>query len=233
MTLLPAANKIVYRPGRMYLVRSWVTGEGNGLLVHEVLPYEGHVIVLGENTGRKTLTWRGVKEWEGRPTWFCAPRIRDRLDAATLQMVLVHAGGDGGSQAGLFGTARLSEIPPGSDIQVEAYKGVQFHGDEEPVLTINRTIATAWHGQPWLDGEEEGWKNGRTVNRDGMVLAARKTLRLFDECRRSGYVPPWFRREKREILAAAQARNLHPPEAPTPKLYLGGGGQHDAWSRPP
>ena len=214
-----------YIVGQHYLLRNDVTFEGQYFLCREVLPYQGHRIVLGENLGRKTRTNRGTKDWEGRPTCIPVPSYEigrgEELGEVALAAVIGETGGDQGTGRYL-GQTKISLLPEGADPLSRAVKVPAPGAAEDPVLMANRSLATFWGGSPFKSGH---WERppGHELNREGMIRCARKLLNLYDDLLHTGVVPAWFRYERIAALREDQKQGTYPPDWSQPlKGYFGG-----------
>ena len=186
---------IAYRLGQLYLIRNYITTAGTYFEPREILGYNGHTILFGEVGAYQTRIYRGDQEYVGKPVAF--PQLNvgrtGKRGLAVMAMLIKETGGDEGTGR-LFGQWRVSELRPGHDAQVQAVKGV-VDVEEEPLFSTGKQCAEMWGGTPY----KEGW-TGRTVNRDGLIRAARRLVDLYEDVLKRGQLPAWFRDQRRTYL---------------------------------
>lgn len=193
---------INYRVGHLYLIRNFVTRAGAYFEPLEMLGYQGHTILFGEVRPYQVRTYRGPLESVGKPVAFPQLNLErtGKLGLAAMAVAIKETGGDDGTGR-LFGQWRVSELLPGHDAQTQAVKDV-LDTEEEPLFTTNKQCAEMWGGTPY----KEGWA-GRSVNRDGLILAARCLVDLYEDVLRLGRLPVWFTDQRRAHLNKLNAGN--------------------------
>ena len=89
----------------IWLIRNRRTNEAMYFEVRETLLYLGQEILYGEGRPHQIKIYRGVREWEGKPTAF--PRIRrDMLNNLAWSLTILSTGGDEGRRRAPAVTAR-------------------------------------------------------------------------------------------------------------------------------
>lgn len=185
---------VVYKQDGLYLIRNSVTGQGTYFEVREMLPYMGHKILYGETRSHQTRIFRGIGEWDGKPTCFPVPNFEQtgRVGLAAMACCIRATGGDEGSGR-VLGQWLISELGQ-HDQQSQFVKlGTESPLDEDSVFTFGKWWADVCGGTPWV----EGW-TGKTVNRDGLIRCARQTMDIYNDVLRLGKLPEWFLHQRRD-----------------------------------
>lgn len=186
---------IKYQVGHLYLLRNSQTLAGSYFRPAEVIPYNGHQVLWGELLSYEIRIGKGPIAVRTKPTGFGQPNLERYGEQAqgVLEMLVRRFGGNSGQLRNY-----VSVLPPGRDPQVGTVK----HGDgpEELLYALGRIEAEMLGGQNW----KENWE-GRTPNRDGVILCARRSLDLFDDTVRLGRVPQWFLNARQDAVKVVAA----------------------------